>query len=205
MTTKHFSDSFVYGYHDQNVRTLLPFVEHLVGRPCRALEIGAYEGKFSCWWMDNVGTHEDREVRLVCLDNWSGYDTTIDMAPGTSTNDAERIFDANVRGYGMSVWKVKADSFDYLTAVKPNRKVFDFVLVDGEHEALDALTDLVLSWRLLRPGGVLAFDDYGWTVEAQPTRVRTPPKVAWDGFEATRPEGLVVLHRGWQVIAKKEG
>ena len=36
------------------------------------------------------------------------------------------------------------------------------VYVDGSHHARDVLQDAVLAWGLLRPGGYMIFDDYGW-------------------------------------------
>ena len=39
---------------------------------------------------------------------------------------------------------------------------FDLVYVDGSHLAADVLQDAVLSFRLLRSGGLLIFDDYLW-------------------------------------------
>ena len=39
---------------------------------------------------------------------------------------------------------------------------FDFVYVDGSHQAPDVLVDAVLSALLLRKGGLLVFDDYFW-------------------------------------------
>ena len=40
---------------------------------------------------------------------------------------------------------------------------FDFVYVDGSHEAPDVLADALLAHRLVRAGGVIAFDDYLWS------------------------------------------
>jgi predicted O-methyltransferase YrrM len=39
---------------------------------------------------------------------------------------------------------------------------FDFIYVDGSHQAPDVLSDAVLSFTLLKRNGVIAFDDYLW-------------------------------------------
>ena len=41
---------------------------------------------------------------------------------------------------------------------------FDVVYVDGSHEATDVLTDAVMSFHLLRVGGLIIFDDYLWSM-----------------------------------------
>lgn len=37
---------------------------------------------------------------------------------------------------------------------------FDLIYVDGGHSAADVLADAILSFSLLRVGGILVFDDY---------------------------------------------
>ena len=39
---------------------------------------------------------------------------------------------------------------------------FDVVFVDGSHEAADVLHDATEAYRCVKPGGFIAFDDYGW-------------------------------------------
>ena len=62
---------------------------------------------------------------------------------------------------------------------------FDFVYVDGAHEAANVLSDLVLSFQLTRVGGLIACDDYLWhasqgiVIGANPLHY---PKVAIDAF-----------------------
>ena len=55
--------------------------------------------------------------------------------------------------------------------------------VDGSHQAADVLLDAVLSFQLLRLGGLLIFDDYLWSME--PVGTQDPlnmPKPAIDAF-----------------------
>ncbi len=42
-------------------------------------------------------------------------------------------------------------------------QVFDVVYVDASHMAGDVLSDAVLAWKLLAPGGIMIFDDYAWS------------------------------------------
>jgi hypothetical protein len=60
---------------------------------------------------------------------------------------------------------------------------FDFIYVDGSHQAPDVLADAFLSFRLLRENGVIAFDDYLWQ-EALPDGIDSIrcPKLAIDAF-----------------------
>jgi hypothetical protein len=39
---------------------------------------------------------------------------------------------------------------------------FDIIYIDGNHEPEYVLEDAVLSFRKLKVGGYLIFDDYGW-------------------------------------------
>ncbi|MCZ6464828.1 MAG: class I SAM-dependent methyltransferase [Proteobacteria bacterium] len=44
----------------------------------------------------------------------------------------------------------------------------DFIYIDGCHEAACVLLDAVLSWDLLKVGGTMIFDDYVWSMVANP-------------------------------------
>ena len=43
---------------------------------------------------------------------------------------------------------------------------FDFIYIDGSHQAPDVLLDALLGFKLLRTNGVIAFDDYVWRESA---------------------------------------
>jgi hypothetical protein len=60
---------------------------------------------------------------------------------------------------------------------------FDFIYIDGSHQAPDVLVDAVLAFKLLKVGGTLGFDDYLWSEgtsgDEAPLRC---PKPAVDAF-----------------------
>jgi predicted O-methyltransferase YrrM len=154
--------------------------------PGLVLEIGSYEGAATCYLIDR----SDPSARLVihCVDTWAGGLEHKDMAVDMPL--VEQRFDHNVR-LALSarplatVVKHKAPSdlalAKLLAEEGPGR--FDFVYVDGSHQAADVLCDAVLGFRLLRVGGVMVFDDYLWT-EALPGGVDPLrcPKPAIDAF-----------------------
>ncbi len=72
---------------------------------------------------------------------------------------------------------------------------FAFVYIDGCHEGANVLDDAVLSFWLLRPGGLLCFDDYLW----QNDRRGHLPREAIDAFLGLYDLQIEVLERGYQV------
>ena len=54
------------------------------------------------------------------------------------------------------------------------------IFIDGGHKSKEVLSDLVLSWDLLRDGGVLVIDDYIWL--GSPDIVLDSPKMGVDSF-----------------------
>jgi len=56
---------------------------------------------------------------------------------------------------------------------------FDLIYIDASHYAVDVLTDAVLSFKLLKGGGMMIFDDYLW---AGDENIVYYPKIAIDAF-----------------------
>jgi hypothetical protein len=73
----------------------------------------------------------------------------------------------------------------------PCEPTFDFVYIDGSHYSKDVLEDAILSWRLVKPGGIIIFDDFTWTTNGDFSDLRGPrtgieafahifkPKIVW--------------------------
>jgi len=56
---------------------------------------------------------------------------------------------------------------------------FDCIYIDADHRAAGVLEDAVLSWRLLKGGGIMILDDYGWNLYENPFKC---PKRGIDAF-----------------------
>jgi predicted O-methyltransferase YrrM len=137
--------------------------------PKRALEIGSHEGRSACWTLKNC----PRLMSLYCIDVWRDP-------------EIERRFDDNIaeamEGSTVLFQKFKSPSVPKLAELLVHQSNgFDFIYVDGSHTAPDVLADAVLSFELLKPGGLLAFDDYLW-VEDNGVNPLNAPKIAIDAF-----------------------
>lgn len=157
---------------------------HFRDQPISALEIGSFEGRSACWMMENLLCHS--QSRLACVDPWNGNDATL----GAATLAAEHRFDFNTQEYaGLKLYKCKCTSLEFLTArhTMPRAEHFDLIYVDGSHEGIDALTDLLLCWPLVTPGGFLVFDDYNRDAMLG---LRVQPKQAWDAFMSMHPPDI---------------
>ena len=82
---------------------------------------------------------------------------------------------------------------------------YDFIYIDGDHHASSVMEDAVLSFGLLKSGGIMIFDDYLWGVElANPDKINLNiPKNAIDSFLHLYSNKLKVLHVDNQVVVEK--
>lgn len=150
----------------------LRILDRYRGRPhVKYLELGVFEGRSLLWMLKEILTHPSS--RAYALDIFypdyfktflsnlilSGYMKKVVLLQGTTQN------------------KLKELPHDF----------FDIIYIDASHAADDVLSDAVLSWRLLKRGGIMIFDDYKLGTKdlhyhgsVMPSELR--PKEAVDAF-----------------------
>jgi predicted O-methyltransferase YrrM len=163
------------------------------------VEIGSFEGRTTVWILENLVRHPGS--RVFCVDPF--------MATGAKEKEVAarlqldwsailRRFQSNIAATGKAhqVTLLQQPSHAALPSLlREAAGQVDFVYVDGSHRAPDVLSDLVFSYHLLRDGGLLLCDDYGWTLEARRAEidVLSNPKIAVDAFATIFRRSLVPL------------
>ena len=158
------------------------------------LQLGAYTGDATIWLLENILTEESSH--LTDVDTWMGSNETehdkIDFT------QVEAAYNYRVRGYknltkfkGKTIEWLKAAPFDY----------YDFIYIDADHTAIGTLLDAELSWLSLKPGGVMAFDDYEWS-DGKGDAFRPMPGI--NSFLDRHANELWIIHKGWQLWVSKK-
>ena len=161
--------------------------EHLsTDAPVRVLEIGAFDGGSANMMLDAIFTHPQSQV--VAIDPYRPDPTTPEVdAPTRDTF----LRNARIGGHEGRIKLLQGYSFDLLPQMA--QASFDVVYIDGSHLARHVLEDAVLALRLLRPGGVIGFDDYLWTSPTDPGEPGASPKAAIDAFERVHAGRIELL------------
>lgn len=155
------------------------------------LEIGIWEGRSACWVLENILT--DPTARLTAIDPfWVKEFKTDEELKAKCLRNLERSGgkDKSTMLVGISQEKLRT---------LPLRS-FDIIYVDGSHASWDVLEDAVLSWRLLKPNGLLIFDDYRLNM---PTEDNRQPHHGIDTFYRFYGQNFEVLHNAYQAIFRK--
>lgn len=118
----------------------------------KCLEIGSLEGRSALWMLNNVKNLES----ITCVDTFEG---SIEHDDNLKNGLYDRFME-NIKPYGDKVIVKRGLSKDVLKTLNTNE--YDFIYVDGSHEAHDVLFDAVLAFDILKIGGIMIFDDYRW-------------------------------------------
>jgi predicted O-methyltransferase YrrM len=176
-----------YNFEDQ--------LTHLADRPdLRFLQIGAYTGDASVWLCENILTNPTSV--LIDVDTWEGSDES-----EHSKIDFDRVlayYEARITKY-QKVIRLKMTSDKYFTGEIAAK--FDFIYIDGDHTAAQVERDAENAWKLLKSGGIIAFDDYLW---GQDLPEHTTPKPAIDRFLLTHTNEYQILVDSYQVWLRKK-
>ena len=161
------------------------------------LEIGCFEGRATTWLIENVDCK-----KIFCIDTFEGGEEhTEEIMEGVFDRWQSNVEIAlEVSAYNPDVQIIEESSFNGLITLWDKSEEFDFIYVDGSHVAKDVLTDACLAWHLLKRGGVMCFDDYGWGADLPETH---KPRLAIDAFTHIFQEDLDVIHKGYQLIVQR--
>jgi predicted O-methyltransferase YrrM len=128
-------------------------------KPIKYLEIGTFYGANLLSVAGSYCSHP--ESVLHCIDPWVDYSEYSEYK-GQQSKIYE-TFLQNLEVLGDDKKKVivhRGFSNDLVPTLDDDS--FDIIYIDGNHEPEYVLEDAVLSFRKLKIGGILIFDDYGW-------------------------------------------
>jgi Methyltransferase domain len=180
MLTKY---EFSVDWFSGNIPLFEQFLGHLKDRQCRLLEIGAYEGQSTVWLVDNIATHSSSVVETVDVHEnprlWRNL---------AATGHANKVT-FHLGSSSVVLRTLPLDSYD-------------FAYIDGCHWTVETLEDAVHAFRLIKAGGVMAFDDYLWDDPERNQEGR--PKEAVDAFLTIYSDKIEILNRHYQVWIRKK-
>jgi hypothetical protein len=137
-------------------RNLLP----LADKEIKCLQVGAYTGDATKWMVENILKQEDSF--LVDVDTWEGSDEAVHH--NMDWKDVYKTYqEKNAKALAENrVLTMEMTSDRYFAGIG-EEQIFDFIYVDGDHTAFAVLRDGSNAYDKLKVGGILAFDDYGWS------------------------------------------
>jgi predicted O-methyltransferase YrrM len=134
------------------------------------LEIGSFEGRSALY-----ASQLFPKARLTCIDTFGGSSEHL----GEDLSELETRFLRNIEPIRSRVKVLKGTSLERLSEMQNSPEMFDVIYIDGHHFYRSVLMDTLLSWPLLKTGGILIWDDYTWEFDKYDGK---NPKPAIDQF-----------------------
>lgn len=173
--------------------TLFP---ELVTTRFTAVEIGCFEGKGSLLMASKLCAYP--ESRLYCIDPWDDVYIKTD----------ERLSTPKINGmclgqYGRFISNTKSEARIIPLKGTSDERIpelpddLDFAYIDGDHTPEQVYKDAIHIFRKMKPGGIVLFDDYQFSVNG----VITAEGI--DRFLEEHACDLEILFKGVQVAVRK--
>ena len=183
------SYKFSNDHFSNNIELWKRELSKYASRPVMFLVVGTYEGRSALWALDNILTHP--KSRLFAVDKYENIQEYYTFKQNLMVNPVNKK--------KVTILKGKSQDMLKTPQILKHKDSFDIIFIDAEHHAKHVLENAILCFRLLKPGGLMIFDDY--------TNSRrhdtTCPKRAIDSFLDAFADDLKVLYARWQVIIQK--
>ena len=169
-------------------------MKSIKGKHQKFLEIGVFEGRATCWLLKH-GLDDDGTI--FCIDHYVGVE-------GFINDELKSTFENNVLVTKKPTQRVNlysTKSYDGLAEIIYEKYGdFNFIYIDGAHDARSTLTDICMAWDILDNGGVMLIDDYEWQ-HAETEQEK--PKLAVDCFLEVYKGKYELLFKNYQVGVRK--
>lgn len=176
-------------------KNFAPSLSQYIGKPFTYLEIGVFRGATTKWVLENIATND--QSMLFGIDPWERsmyrkHDIPSEADWKMLLDGIEQI-EKEANG---KVQFIKGYSYEILKDPRWLPNFFDAVYIDGEHTDKAVKQDFLLSWPLLKIGGVMIFDDY--LMRGNPQM-----KDAIDCILSAMADNYALLIKNRQVVIRK--
>jgi predicted O-methyltransferase YrrM len=133
-------------------------IDQFFNKPIKYMEIGTFYGGNALFVAESYGAHPESEIH--CVDPWLDYEDYPEYKGHQMS-----IYNQFQENVNNSIYKNKIHihrGYSHTEIPKFEDDLFDIIYIDGNHEPDYIVEDAVLSFRKLKKGGYLIFDDYGW-------------------------------------------
>jgi predicted O-methyltransferase YrrM len=160
------------------------------------VEIGVYEGASSCFWSDFYLNNPDS--RLISIDPFTGSEEHLkepEKYPGLSKLEVtarENIAKSDNAGKVEIIKGYSHLIYPHLSYRYGENPWIDVLYIDGAHDSISVARDITLYVPMVKPGGVVFFDDY-----AHPD-VKRAVDMSLNAFA----EFELAMFTGWQLVGK---
>jgi hypothetical protein len=171
------------------------------------LEIGCYEGRATVWLCENILNDSSKTYHYDIVDTFGGSEIESGMARtldnlSNDTDAIETAFRHNISFFDNIKFNIhKGISQNILPTFEPIEK-YDFIYIDASHKADDTFVDAYYAHKMLKKGGILIFDDYGWK-DPTDMHASNSPQLAIDVFKLMYEREYHVVYTGYQVVFNK--
>lgn len=170
-----------------------------------ALEIGCYEGRATTFLLDN---YLSSTVTYDVVDTFGGSAEEDGMKDTMERLESSDFiydnFTHNMSFHPDIDLSIFRDRSQYVLPdfVKHGRE-YDFIYVDASHMADDTFVDGYYAHKMLKPGGLIIFDDFGWKDPNRP-HVSESPELGIRTFFTIYDREYASLGQGYQIAAIKQ-
>lgn len=180
-TAKTFKFTATQDWFSHNIESWTSLCRLVKSKTPKALEIGSWEGRSAVFLLRNL-CKDGGEI--VCIDHFDQLQTEAGRERFERMNHNLALTGKKHRI--MAEFSAPALMKILEEEMTSNDPGFDWVYVDGSHEADDTFLDGELAWRLAKKDAIIIFDDFHWGKEPEDSIHH--PKRGIDAF--------LMLHQG---------
>lgn len=170
------------------------------------LEVGCYEGRATVWLCENVLSEG---VAYDIVDTFGGSVSESGMVGTASRLEGDKSFIQTNFEHNISFFQDRVrfnihkgySQHELPKLVEADRK-YDLIYIDASHQSDDTFVDGYFANKMLKKGGLIIFDDFGWKDPKKP-HDNCSPEVGIRLFFSLYSDQYQGLFSGYQVGAIK--
>ena len=166
------------------------------------LEVGCFEGRATVWLCENVLNSKDKKYTYDVVDTFGGSleESGMESVKSKLIED-DFIWDSfthNISFFPHINFNISRGVSQKILPTMDSKEKYDLIYIDASHRADDTLVDAYYAKKMLKKGGIIIFDDYGWK-DPKDTRPVNSPELGVNVFNTMYNDEFQIIFTGYQV------